>query len=295
VLTATQLEERKRFIGSSDMPAILGISPWATPADVWLQKTGRLETKPDDPTEAMEIGNMVEAPLLGWCAEKIGKPLVHGYRIIHRNGIMAANLDGAVLNVVDGVIEHAEAKSSSKSEGWGEPGTADIPEHYLVQIAQQFACAPTSAVCHVPVLMTGFRPQRLLYGVERGTAADIIQACEEFAVCWWEKHVVKDTPPEAAPSLALSKLIRRRPGRVVSIPDAAFVQGWKAMKLQKAAADRAAREIEKAFEPLDAKMRLLLDGADEASTPCGTVIAKLVNRKAYAVEASSYVTLKIEE
>lgn len=37
------LEQRKRGIGGSDVAAIMGLSPWRTPAEVWLEKTGRAE------------------------------------------------------------------------------------------------------------------------------------------------------------------------------------------------------------------------------------------------------------
>ena len=37
------LEQRHNGIGGSDVAAIMGLSPWRTPAEVWLEKTGRME------------------------------------------------------------------------------------------------------------------------------------------------------------------------------------------------------------------------------------------------------------
>ena len=40
---AEWLEQRKKGIGGSDVAAIMGLSPWRTPAEVWFEKTGRVE------------------------------------------------------------------------------------------------------------------------------------------------------------------------------------------------------------------------------------------------------------
>ena len=37
------LEARKAGIGGSDIGAIMGLSKWKSPVDVWLDKTGRVE------------------------------------------------------------------------------------------------------------------------------------------------------------------------------------------------------------------------------------------------------------
>jgi predicted phage-related endonuclease len=35
------LADRRKCIGGSDIDAILGLSPYRTPVDVWAEKTGR--------------------------------------------------------------------------------------------------------------------------------------------------------------------------------------------------------------------------------------------------------------
>ena len=42
-------EERRNYIGGSDIAAILGMSRWKTPLKLWLEKTGEVE--PDDLSE----------------------------------------------------------------------------------------------------------------------------------------------------------------------------------------------------------------------------------------------------
>ena len=47
------LQERRRGIGGSEAAAILGLSPWATPLDVYLDKIG--EGEEVEETEAMQM------------------------------------------------------------------------------------------------------------------------------------------------------------------------------------------------------------------------------------------------
>lgn len=69
-LTVEQLAFRKSRISASDVAVILGLNPWKTPADLWLEKTQDIE--PMIETEAIEIGNMAESPLIDWCAASLG-------------------------------------------------------------------------------------------------------------------------------------------------------------------------------------------------------------------------------
>ena len=41
MLTAEQIELRKTGVGSSDIGAVAGLSPYASPLDVWLQNRER--------------------------------------------------------------------------------------------------------------------------------------------------------------------------------------------------------------------------------------------------------------
>lgn len=52
------LKRRQRGIGGSDIAACAGMHPWRTPLDVWLDKTGKFESKPE--TEAMMFGRKLE-------------------------------------------------------------------------------------------------------------------------------------------------------------------------------------------------------------------------------------------
>ena len=41
MLTRTEITDRTKYIGGSDMPVILGVSQYKTPIDLFLEKTGK--------------------------------------------------------------------------------------------------------------------------------------------------------------------------------------------------------------------------------------------------------------
>ena len=52
------LDVRKTGIGGSDVAAVLGISPWKSPLDVFLDKTGKSAPEPEN--DAMYWGTRLE-------------------------------------------------------------------------------------------------------------------------------------------------------------------------------------------------------------------------------------------
>ena len=65
------LEERRKSIGGSDAAAVIGMSRFASPYTVWMDKTGRLPEKED--TEAMRIGRDLEEYVAKRFEEASGK------------------------------------------------------------------------------------------------------------------------------------------------------------------------------------------------------------------------------
>jgi len=55
--------ERRRGLGGSDVPAVIGISPWRTPLQVWAEKVG-LETSPEE-SYTLRRGSHMEGLIAG--------------------------------------------------------------------------------------------------------------------------------------------------------------------------------------------------------------------------------------
>lgn len=66
------LKARKRGIGGSDAAAALGMSPWKTQLELYLEKRGELMA-PDIDSEAMLWGRVLEPVIRQQYAERTGK------------------------------------------------------------------------------------------------------------------------------------------------------------------------------------------------------------------------------
>lgn len=268
-ITAEQAATRKKFLGASDIGAILGVNPFRNAADVWVEKTQSVA--PFDDTESIEIGNDFERPLLNWAERKIKRTLVFDLpTAYHPNGIMCANLDAAVM----GDNLPVEAKCTAMSEEWGDEGTDIVPSSYLVQLTAQMMCCGVDRG-YIAAFLGGFRMARRLYAIELNT--ELAEAINEQACEWWEKYVVGGVMPNAAPSIDVVKRIQPRPGTVVPVS----VETARAF----IAANEKAKEAEKEKEEAKARLLAELGGADGGECEGFDIAVKSVNVKEYTVQA----------
>jgi putative phage-type endonuclease len=76
-LTTEQLamrNGREGFVGASEIAAVVGVSRWKKPIDVWLEKTGRAPPELENPRA--NIGLRAEETLFDWWIEDTGTPRV---------------------------------------------------------------------------------------------------------------------------------------------------------------------------------------------------------------------------
>jgi putative phage-type endonuclease len=140
-------EQRRAGIGGSDVAALLGISKWKTPFQLYQEKRGELP--PQEDNEAMYWGRMLEPVVRQAYEEKTGKRVTVPDSIIKHpdHPFMLANLDG--LTDDRRVLEIKTARSGSD---WGEPGTDEIPTYYLTQL-QHYLCVTGLQLADVAVLI----------------------------------------------------------------------------------------------------------------------------------------------
>lgn len=225
-LTVKQLEARKKYLGASDSPAILGLSPFATPGDVYWSKVADV---PQKEAEHLDTGNWLEGPLVEWAAEKLGVKVDYRNRTRVKD-FMACNVDMKV----PGQAQSIEAKvvGPDHADKWGEEGTDQVPDYVQVQAQHQCHVADLELVW-VPALICRFRPVRVLYRVERheGLIQTIVEKEREF----WEQHVVPRVPPPdmLSPPIEVLRHLRREPGKVVEIADTTAIYYLSAMEKAK--------------------------------------------------------------
>ena len=139
-LTKEQLEERRTGIGGSDAATVLGINPFTTTYELYLDKLG--EAPPEDENflkEARYWGSVLEQPVSDRYAEETGYKIQKANNIIRSKEypFMLANIDRKVVGE-DRRIGF-EAKTAARPEGWGESGSNEIPPYIMCQVQHYLA------------------------------------------------------------------------------------------------------------------------------------------------------------
>ncbi|RBO54681.1 recombinase [Rhodovulum sp. BSW8] len=198
------LAERRTGIGGSDIAAIVGLSRWATPYDVWLDKTGQAEDSEE--TEFQYWGTVLEDVVAKEYAKRTGQKVQRvNQRLIHPElPIAAANIDRAVVNPairgnvrwIDGRLTTdrlLECKTADRfaAADWGDPGSDEVPEYYLIQ-TQWYMGITGAAVADLAVLIGGNDYRVYTIGRDDTLIADLLEAANDF----WRDHVETRAAPD---------------------------------------------------------------------------------------------------
>jgi len=144
------LEARRTGIGGSDVAAILGISKYKTPLSVYQEKRGELAPQADN--GPMRWGRYLEPVVRQAYADETGREVRLPTELIRhpQHDFMIANIDGVVVDE----RRLFEAKTARSGDGWGEPGTDQIPQAYLLQV-QHYMTVTALPIADVAVLIGG--------------------------------------------------------------------------------------------------------------------------------------------
>ncbi len=175
---------RRGLRNASETPAVLGISPWMTPYQLWLLKTGRAEQAIN---AAMQRGTALE-PLARQAYELLTGQVMQP--LVLQDGLYSASLDGMTL-AGDLIVEIKCPYKGQKSALWQAVEAGEVPAYYLAQIQHQLMVAG-AAQAHLWVFDG---QQGLLQVVELDAEAPgrIRAAWDEFG-----KYLTADSPPPLA-------------------------------------------------------------------------------------------------
>jgi putative phage-type endonuclease len=185
----TWLEERKGYIGGSDLAPILGKSKYKTALDVFLLKTGQKE---EDQEEARkrEMGVLLEPGIRTWAARELNRTILPNRKIVDpKHPFLVANVDGE-LDAKTGI--EIKTMDFSTRDQWGEPGTDEVPIDYLIQ---------TNWYCGI----AGWE-RCVVVRFDRGTTKieyyqvpfdkELFELCRNEAINMWVNHICKGVPPD---------------------------------------------------------------------------------------------------
>jgi putative phage-type endonuclease len=201
---ADWLEVRKQGLGGSDAAAAVGLSPYQSPLELWLEKTHRdadlKKPDPDDTTEPVFWGTLLE-PIVACAYTK-----QTGNRVRRVNAVLQhpqypfllANLDREVVGVPDVQILECKTAGEFGSRLWKD----GVPEYVQLQVQHQLAVTG-KASADVAVLLCGQKLE--VHRVCRDEA--LIGHLIALEAKFWS-YVTSDTPPPADGSESAERALR---------------------------------------------------------------------------------------
>lgn len=167
-------ENRRSGIGSTDTAAIMGLSKWKTPIEVWKEKVGLAE--PVFVNWHMKRGHALEPLIRNHYAESTGRE-VYNMRgsVMHPEMTwLFASLDGYTTD-----NRLCEFKAPTTKHGWGDAGTDEIPMEYLVQV-QHAMFVTGMEVADIGASFGGAEPVYYEVPADKAVQGLIVDAATEF-------------------------------------------------------------------------------------------------------------------
>lgn len=247
------LRERKNYIGGSEIAAICGLSSFdKTALDVYLSKVNPaiVELTKDDPNyEAAYWGTKQEKIIAERYAEERNVIIQTQPTLIRhpKYPFIACNIDRWVGNRE--YILECKTAHFYKMKKWGDLGTDQIPESYLVQVAYY------AAICDVPkvdiaVLIGGQDFRIYTYNRDKNLEEKLIK----IGVNFWYNHVEKRIPPKCINTRDTFNLFPQSNYQEIVAEDN-IIQKWEELKAAKAEESRIADTIEKLKTDIQEFMR----------------------------------------
>lgn len=205
--------DRNKWLGGSDCAAVLGVSPYDTPVEMWQKKTGRASNEAIDPAQQKRFdrGHRLEPVIREMTIDKLQSM---GLRV----ELLACNqryadpehpflsceidfelrlwgtveIDGNDV-VFAGESINADAKSVTgfARKKWGEVDSSDVPIEYAAQF-QMGLMITDRATCLVAALRS-FDDVDIFWCLRD---EETIKAMRLKLVSFWLDHVLADVPPD---------------------------------------------------------------------------------------------------
>jgi putative phage-type endonuclease len=187
------LKIRKGGIGSSDAGAAVGLHPYKSPLELWMEKTGRdgglPKTDPNDETSPMYWGTLLESIVASHYTKRTGRKVRRINAVLQHptEPWMLANIDREVIGAADVQILECKTAGMNGARLWKE----GVPEYVQLQVMHQLAVTGKQAA-DVAVLICGQELQ--IHRIDRDEAmiARLVQLERQF----WS-YVERDEAPPA--------------------------------------------------------------------------------------------------
>lgn len=279
-LTPEQHAMRRTGIAASEVEAVLGLSRYKSPLDVWAEKTGRVQPDWSPKSQAAKMGHLLE-PVVATLAEEWYNDTEHNVVLSQGETTvsrafpwMIATPDRHVISMgvdawgdrieMDRWLLEIKTKSWHTFKDFGAPGTDQMPDGILLQTLWQMAVIGAER-CDVAVLVDGreFQMFRNTYNEE------LLTAVQDRVYDFWTRYVLTDTEPPVHNATDVEYLRRKfkEPTAELMRPSV-DMEGAVARLAEAKAAAKVAEEQE---EIAKARVMQLLGGHTGVHTTYGKV------------------------
>lgn len=284
------INDRRLYLGGSDAAAVLGLSPWMTPYQLWRSKVAPLEEVPDPKREKLFArGKRLEPLVLDMLCDELGlviPPITRNVRHADfEHPFLCCEIDAEPT--IDGRVTNVEIKTVSAfaADGWGEQGTDEIPLHYAIQVLHgQMVTARERTIVAAFIGGDDLR----IYEIKGD--AGLIAQIRAREIKFWTENVEGGIAPDPVTAEDLKIRYPKDSGDPVeATEEIAFATVNLAMEKKEASA------LKKTIQERENKIKAFLKDAP-ALTYHGKTIAtwKLQSREAFQVEAGEFRVLRIK-
>lgn len=246
-------DARRQGVTASEIAAVMGLSPYESPFSLhWRKRHG---WKVDD-NEFMQGGRLLEEPIAQWWLLEHGQPAelttMHAGLYAHPDRLwQMATPDRIVINLWGEGVALLECKWVAYSwDGWGEPGTSDVPVHYRAQCLWQMDVLGVDTVYLAALGPGGFRA----YTIHRDEKD--LRAMRAAGLKFWE-DVQAGRAPDVDGSMATLDALKRLHPDVGTEPLEVPVELAETYRRARALRKRADQLV----DSCEARLRLML-GSD---------------------------------
>jgi len=257
--------DRKTFIGGSDAAAVMGLSRWETPLNVYYKKRGEVDPNPPPPDpmreKRMMRGKLMEPVVIKMLQREYPLKVIRTstedapiYYNDPRASFLAAQIDfewevtPAIIEAIPvfailpiGSIQNGEVKTTAYSYGeWGEEQTDEIPIEYAIQGMHGLGITGRQAT--FVALLQG-SDNLMAYQVMRNEK--VVSGIHERLTGFWNNNVIQGVPPAPIVLADVYKLLSRR--QSVDVQASVIVMGLVAELMAKKIEEK---EIDKRIEEL---------------------------------------------
>jgi putative phage-type endonuclease len=270
---------RASGIGGTDAAAILGLSPYRKPIDIYAGKVDP-KSMPELDKECLFWGSALEPIVRQRYAVRFGvadlaapgrlaeffpqtRPWNDATLVIGKEAWMIGAPDGWIPSVKSGL----EVKCASrKSDDWGAEGSDEIPAHYYVQAAWYLMVCEAEG-WNFATLFSGSRLEQFRIVRDPVFEKHIVEAARAF----WFEFVLKRVEPPVDQTESYGRYLARKfslsTGMVISNPSPEIIEAAEALK----SAEAAISEAEDAKQLAKNRLAAMIGEAQAAITPIGKI------------------------